>query len=157
MTEDASTPEEEMEDLLRRLEEARLDLMDALGACASHQFQREGADGESIKRALERTADDLNFYYGRLVARAISLPQPPCLQGAEFASLREATVSLQVAHRRFANLLHDLTPADLERAATEGKQGPYTLRQVLELTAAHYRMRAQQVRHIAAGAAKAGH
>ncbi len=149
MTEKA-TPTTELEDLLRRLEEARQALMAALEACDPDHFDREITDAGSIKRALERTSDDLNFYYGRLVARAISLPQPPCLQTAEFGSLREASVALQVAHRRFGNLLHDLVPADLERAAEDPGHGSHTLRQVLEMAAAHYRLRAQQVERIAA-------
>lgn len=150
MREEAPIPASELEDLLQRLQEARQALMDALEACPPEQFAPETREGASIKRALERTTDDLNFYYGRLVARALSLPQPPCLQTADFASLREAVMSLQVAHRRFSNLLHDLVPADLERTASDEEHGTYTLRQVLEMTAAHYRTGAQQVRHILA-------
>lgn len=150
MTEEVSTPASELEGLLRGLREARQALVDALEACDPEHFAQESREGESIKRALEQTVDDLNFYYGRLVARALSLPQPPCLQTAEFASLREAVMSLQVAQRRFSNLLHDLVPADLERTARDEEHGSHTLRQVLERTAAHYRMRAQQVRHIVA-------
>jgi hypothetical protein len=103
---------------------------------------------------LERTVDDLNFYYGRLAARALSLPQPPCMQRAEFMSLREATISLQVAHRRFSNLLHDLIPRDLERTAVDQEHGTYTLKQVLEMAAAHYRLRTQQAQQIAAQASE---
>ncbi len=150
MTEEVSTPAADLGVLLQRLENARESLMAALDACDPEQFPLESAPGESIKRALERTADDLNFYYGRLVARAVSLPQPPCLQTADFASLREAIVSLQVAHRRFSNLLHDLVPADLKRRAVDQEHGTYTLRQLLEMTTAHYRLRAQQVSHILA-------
>ena len=58
--------------------------------------------------------DEVNFYYGRLVARALNLPQPPCMANADFMSLREAAMSLQVAHRRFGNLLHDVLPDDLD-------------------------------------------
>ena len=150
MTEEVSSPASELEDLLRRLDSAREALMDILSDCDPEKFSVETAEGESIKRVLERTADDLNFYYGRLVARAVSLPQPPCLQGADFASLREAIMSLRVAHRRFSNLLHDLVPADLDRTAVDEEHGAYTLRQVLELAAAHYSLRAQQVAHILA-------
>ena len=152
MTEEVSSPASELEDLLRRLDSAREALMDILSDCDPEKFSVETAEGESTKRVLERTADDLNFYYGRLVARAVSLPQPPCLQGADFASLREAVMSLRVAHRRFANLLHDLVPADLDRTAVDEEHGTYTLRQVLELAAAHYSFRAQQVAHILAQA-----
>lgn len=145
MTESSPAPAVEVEELLRRLEEARAAFIAALKEFAPDGFAAESGDGESIKRMLERTSDDLNFYYGRLVARAMSLPQPPCLQKADFSSLREATVALQVAHRRFTNLLHDLTPADLQRQATEPELGSFTMRQVLEMATAHYALRAQQV------------
>ena len=150
MTEEVSTRDSELEALLRRLEEARQALMSTVESCEAKHFEWEADDGESIKRVLERTSDDVNFYYGRLAARAISLPQPPCLLTAEFGSLREAAVALQVAHRRFTNLLHDLVPADLERQAADPEHGSYTLRQVLEMAAAHYRLRAQQVEQVVA-------
>ncbi len=153
MTEEVSSPATELDGLLRRLDSALESLMGVLFDCVPDRFAWETADGDSIKRVLERTADDLNFYYGSLVARTVSLPQPPCLQGADFASLREAVMSLQVGHRRFANLLHDLVPADLDRTATDEEHGTYTLRQVLEMAAAHYSLRAQQVSHILAQAA----
>ena len=145
MTESSSAPPVEVEELLRRLEEARAAFAEALKESDPSRFADEGGDGESVKRMLERTSDDLNFYYGRLVARAMSLPQPPCLQKADFSSLREATVALQVAHRRFANLLHDLMPADLERQAADPELGSFTMRQILEMATAHYALRAQQV------------
>ncbi len=144
MTESSSAPPVEVEELLRRLEEARAAFAEALKECGPDRFAEESGDGESLKRMLERTSDDLNFYYGRLVARAMSLPQPPCLQKADFSSLREATVALQVAHRRFANLLHDLMPADLERQAADPELGSFTMRQILEMATAHYALRAQQ-------------
>ena len=144
----------ELDNLLRRLEEARQNLMEALGICDEQQFESEVAEGEPIKRLLERTADDLNFYYGRLVARAMSLPQPPCLQTADFISLREAVMSLQVAQRRFSNLLHDLVPADLERQAVDEEHGSYTMRQLLEMSTAHYDVRTQQVKRAAAATSK---
>ncbi len=153
MTEEVSTPAPELEALLRRLEEARQALMWTVDSSEAQHFEWEAEDGESIKLVLERTSDDLNFYYGRLAARAVSLPQPPCLYTADFGSLREAAVALQVAHRRFTNLLHDLVPPDLEREALDPEHGRYTLRQVLEMTAGHYRLRAQQVERIAALAA----
>ena len=147
---EGSAPASELDNLLHRIEEARRALMEALEACNAEQFESEVTDGESIKRVLERTADDLNFYYGRLVARAMSLPQPPCLETADFMSLREAVMSLQVAQRRFSNLLHDLVPADLERHAVDEEHGSYTMRQLLEMSAAHYDVRTQQVKRAAA-------
>jgi len=151
MTEGNQGPTRELEDLLRRLEDARVGLMEAIDSCDPSLFEKEH-DGEPIKRLLERTADDLNFYYGSLAARALSLPQPPCLQSADFSSLREAAMSIQVAHRRFANLLHDLVSADLEKVATDQERGTYTLRQVLEMAAAQYNLRRQQIERIAAQA-----
>jgi hypothetical protein len=150
MTEGTPAAALELEDVLRRLEDSRQRLMDSLAGCNTEQFDGEAGDGESIKRTLERTVDDLNFYYGRLVARAMSLPQPPCMQTADFVSQREAVMSLQVAHRRFSNLLHDLIPADLDREAVDAEHGSYTMRQLLEMSAAHYDVRTQQVNRIAA-------
>jgi len=149
MTEGTSPLALELDNLLLRLEEARQSLMGALETCNAEQFEVEAADGESMKRVLERTVDDINFYYGRLVARAMSLPQPPCMQTAEFMSPREAVMSLQVAQRRFSNLLHDLVPADLERQAVDEEHGSYTMRQLLEMSAAHYDVRTQQVKRAA--------
>jgi len=143
-------PQEELEDVLRRLEAAREELVETLQAIDGALFERENTEGDSIKTALERTADDVNFYYGRLTARALNLPQPPCMQKAEFMSLREATLSIQVAHRRFSNLLHDLVPADLGRTASGDDHGEYTLRQILELAIAHYKRRRGQVQDLAA-------
>jgi hypothetical protein len=139
------TARADLEDLLTRLEQAKLALVKALESADPEAFEKEGRDGQSIKRSLERAVDDLNFYYGRLAARALNLPQPPCLTHADFGSLREAIMSLQVAHRRFSNLLHDLLPADLEKVAADPEHGTYTLRQVLEMAAAQYNMRTQQL------------
>jgi hypothetical protein len=148
----ASAPAAGVEKLLRRLEAARAAMMESLKDCEPSLFRAEAADGESLKRWLERTADDVNLYYGRLAARALTLAQPPCIQKADFSSLREATVSLQVAHRRFSNLLHDLSSEDLKREAVDPELGTYTMRQILEMAAAHYDRRAQQI-----NSARAGH
>lgn len=148
MTEATAPDPQELEDILRRLEQARESLIAALNELNADHFQAETGEGESIKRVLERTVDDLNLYYGRLAAKALNLPQPPCLQRAEFSSLREATMALQVAHRRFSGLLHDLIPEDLEKVAKDPEHGAYTLRQILELAAAQYSLRAQQVKRI---------
>ncbi len=145
----------EVERLLRRLEEARASLMGALARADRTRFE-EANNGEPLKRMLELISDDINFYYGRLVARAMSLPQPPCLQKADFSSLREATVALQVAHRRFSNLLHDLMPADLERKGADPELGTFTMRQILEMLTAHYALRAQQVARMPAERPPAG-
>lgn len=146
MTEEAAGPRAEMDEILARLEDAKEDLTRAIEEADPERFQRRNVDGDSLKRVLERAADDLNFYYGHLVARALSLPPPPCTQAADFLSLHEAKMALQVAHRRFTNYLHDLQPSDLERTARDQEHGTYTLRQLLEMAAAHYRLRAQQVR-----------
>ncbi len=149
MAERRAATQSDLEDVLRRLESAREQLIETLTSMDGALFDRPSADGESIKTALERAADDINFYYGRLAARMLNLPQPPCLLKAEFMSLREATLSLQVAHRRFSNLLHDLVPTDLARSTEGDEHEKYTLRQVLELATAHYRLRQQQVRALA--------
>lgn len=153
-TEGNSAATFELEDLLCRLEESRTAFTEAMEECPPEAFAGHDPNSESVRQALERTSDELNFYYGLLAARALNLPQPPCLQKADFLSLREAKISLQVSHRRFTNLLHDLIPADLERTAKDEQGGTYTLRQVLEMAAGQYRLRAQQVRRLVAGAAQ---
>ncbi len=150
MTEAKAAPQVELDDILGRLEAAREELVETLQSTDGALFERENADGESTRTTLERTADDVNFYYGRLAARALNLPQPPCMQKAEFMSLREATLSIQVAHRRFSNLLHDLVPGDLDKTAHGEEHGEYTLRQVLEMATAHYRLRRQQALRLVA-------
>jgi hypothetical protein len=142
---------EQVTDLLHRLDSARVELVRALEATDYETFAEPEPDGESVKRITERTTDDVNFYFGRLAARALNLPQPPCLSRAEFATLREGVMALQVAHRRFSNLLHDLLPEDLAKTVDDPELGSYTLRQVLELAAAQYNQRAQEVRRIAGG------
>jgi len=155
MTNVGSEGKGDVEELLQRLEEAHRSLLEALKNADPERFARPD-DGESVKAIVERTSDDVNFYYGRLTARARSLPQPPCIQRADFSSLREAMAALQVAHRRFTNLLHDLTPSDLARVAADPELGSYTMRQILEMATAHYALRAQQVRQVQAGIAQAG-
>jgi hypothetical protein len=147
---------DELEELLRRLTEANVSLIQALKDSDPDLFGTETSDGESLKQTLERTADDVHFYYGRLVARAMSLPQPPCLMKADFSSLREAAASVQIAHRRLTNLLHDLVPGDLDRKAVDPELGTYTLRQILEMATAHYALRAQQVARLGREIAEAG-
>lgn len=150
MTEGNDGPRFELEDLMRRLDEARTDLVETVGRAPADQFEVQNDEGESIKHALDRTVDEMNFYYGRLVARALNLPQPPCLTRSDFGSAREGSMALQVAHRRFTTRLHDVAPDDLEKVAADPELGTFTLRQVLELAAAQYRMRAQQVQRLAA-------
>jgi len=154
MTE-ARSEKAEVEELLRRLEEAHQSLLEALKSADPERFA-EQAGGDSLKAIVERASDDVNLYYGRLAARAMSLPQPPCLQRADFSSLREAVAALQVAHRRFTNLLHDLTQRDLEREAADPELGTHTMRQILEMATAHYALRAQQVAPADPAAAPAG-
>ena len=155
MTEPRSVAEPDVEDLLRRLAEAHQSLDEALKSADPERFAKQDG-GDSLKEIVERTSDDVNFYYGRLTARALSMPQPPCLQRADFSSLREAVAALQVAHRRFTNLLHDLSPSDLEREGADPELGSYTMRQILEMATAHYALRAQQVAQIEPGTSQAG-
>jgi hypothetical protein len=147
--------EPDVEELLRRLAEAHQSLVEALKSADPERFAKQDG-GDSVKEIVERTSDDENFYYGRLAARAMSLPQPPCLQRADFSSLREALAALQVAHRRFTNLLHDLTPSDLAREAADPELGSYTMRQILEMATAHYVLRTQQLAQIQPGTPQAG-
>jgi len=149
MTQEETISHAELDDILTRLDSSKGALIAVLEASDPEKFNKESPDGETVKHSLERTADDINFYYGRLVARALNLPQPPCLQGAEFGSLIEGTMALQVAHRRFTNLLHDLVPGDLDKVAEEPELGRYTLRQLLEMAAAQYNLRASQVKRLA--------
>ncbi|HEY5639194.1 MAG TPA: hypothetical protein VIW01_04025 [Dehalococcoidia bacterium] len=138
----------ETDDLIERLDGGRLALVEALEASDAAAYATATADGESIKRVNERTVDDVNFYFGRLVARSLNLPQPPDLVRADLGSLREGVMAFQVAHRTLGTLLHDLLPADLEKKAEDPELGSYTLRQVLELAAAQYNQRAQEVRRL---------
>lgn len=155
MTEGNSEATLDLEGLLQRLNEAQQSLIETLKSLDPKQF--EGPDETaSVKRALERTVDDLNFYYGQLTARCLNLPQPPCLGSAEFSGLREATMAVQVAHRRYSNLLHDLLPDDLDKQTTDEQGVTYTLRQLIEMTAAHYNVRARQLRSIGEGASTTG-
>lgn len=154
MTEQSPTAQSDLEELLRRLDEAHQSLIELLKGANVEQFA-EHDGGESLKTISERTSDDVNLYYGRLAARAMSLPRPPCIQRADFSSLREAVAALQVAHRRFTSLLHDLTSDDLARRAEEPELGSYTMRQILEMATAHYVLRAQQVARLKPGTSPA--
>src|SRR3970282_2510872 len=132
VTEETPTAVEEMEGLLGRLRRAHQALMEAMSEASPELFEQQNEEGDSIKRLLERSADDVNFYYGRLVARAVSLPQPPAMEPADFGSLEEAKASLHLAHRRLAHLLHDLTAEDLARPARLENTSVYTLPQGTE-------------------------
>jgi len=146
VTEETPTVVEEMEGLLGRLRRAHRALMEAISEAPPELFQQQNEEGDSVKRLLERSADDVNFYYGRLVAQAVSLPQPPGMEPADFGSLEEAKASIQLAHRRLTNLLHDLTTEDLARTTRLESTSEYTLRQVLETAVAHYKLRADQLK-----------
>jgi hypothetical protein len=156
MSEETPTVIEELEGILSRLQEGLEALMEAIEEAAPDEFERDRQGSDSVKRILERAVDDVNFYYGRLVAKAVSLPQPPYMEAADFTSLREAATALQLAHRRFSNLLHDLRGEDLNRKARLESTSDYTLRQVLETAAAHYRLRTEQIRNARGGSTKGG-
>jgi hypothetical protein len=149
MSKQEATAEPNVEDILARLELAKASLVEALEAADPNGFESDHGDGESIKHSVDRTVDELNFYYGRLTARALNLPQPPCLTRSDVGSLREGTMALQVAHRRFTNLLHDVAADDLAKVAADEELGSYTLQQVLEMAVAQYKMRAHQVQRLA--------
>lgn len=146
MAEQTSRPTEQLQGLLQRLQEGHQALTEAIEHARAQDFAREREGGRSLKWVLERAVDDLNLYYGRLVANALSLPQPPYLEPSDLSSLAEATAALQTAHRRFSNLLHDLRPTDLKRRAAFEAGSEFKLREVLEMTIAHYNLRAEQVR-----------
>lgn len=145
MTEGNSEAALELESILKRLNESQDALLAALKNVDSDRFDVAGPDSPSAKRSLERTVDDLNLYYGSLVANCLNLPQTPLLEKSDFATLREGTMALQVAQRRFTNLLHDILPQDLEKTANDERQAEYSLRQLLEMTAAHYQLRVKQL------------
>ena len=58
MTDAGPETANELEDLLRRLEESQQQLVEALKSADSARFEKETAEGESLKRALERTSDE---------------------------------------------------------------------------------------------------
>lgn len=139
---------EELESLLRRIQEAGEALLRTIDQLNPDRFSTPSSGGDSIKRTLERAVDDINLYYGPLAARALSRPPSPHTHRAELLSLQEARAALEAAHRRFTDLLHDLTPADLDRKTSTEEEGTYTLRQILAMAAAHYQVRAQQLQHL---------
>jgi hypothetical protein len=149
MSRQETTAEPNIEEILTRLDGAKAALVESLEHAESADFTRDHGDGESLKHSLDRTVDELNFYYGRLAARALNLPQPPCLTRSDVGGLREGVMAVQVAHRRFTNLLHDLVPEDLAKVAADDELGSYTLQQVLEMAIAQYTMRAHQVQRLA--------
>lgn len=156
MSEERATAVGGIEELLNRLQEAHRALMEAIDEVAPEMFTRENTEGDSAKRILERSADDVNFYYGRLLAQALSLPQPPGLETADFGSLAEASASVRLAHKHLSKLLHDVTERDLSRTASLESTSEYSLRQVLETAVAHYKLRADQLRNLGGGSANNG-
>lgn len=156
MSDETPTAIEDVEELLDRLQQAHFALMAVIADIAPEQFERENEEGDSIRRILERSTDEVNFYYGRLVSRAVSLPQPPDMEASDLQSPREAMASLEVAHRRLSRLLHDVTAEDLHRTTRLESTAEYTLRQVLETAVAHYRLRADQIRNMSGDQQKGG-
>ena len=144
MSEETPAAVEEIEELLDRLRAAHRSFIAAVTRADPDRFAEQRDDGDSLKRILERSADDVNFYYGQLVARALALPQPP-METADFQSIVDAKSALQLAHRRLTRLLNDISAADLERKTKLESTAEYTLRQVLETVVAHYKLRADQL------------
>jgi hypothetical protein len=141
---------EELLSILARIEATKASLVNALDSADPASFEHRDGEGDSLQMLTQRAIDEVNFYYGKLVARALNLPQPPGLTRADCGSISEGLAALQAAHRAFTNLLHDLVPSDLEKVAADPEHGSYTLRQVLELASAQYALKAQQVRELAA-------
>lgn len=145
MNEETAAETRAVEALLRDIEEAKQALLDACAQVTDEEFNWNLPQGQSIKGTLEKTADDINFFYATLIARALGLPPIPCLRNADFLSIREAIMALQVVHRRLTNLLHDLRPEDLAKTAEAESGAMISLRQALGMTANHYRSQAAQV------------
>jgi len=148
MSDEAPTATGDLEDILDRLREAHEALLAAIDTATPDDFLRETDGEDNAKRILQRAVDEVNHYYGRLVAQAVSLPQPPYLEDADFETLDEASAAIQEAHGRFAKLLHNVSEDDLEKKTSLENTAQYTLRQVLETSAAHYRLRADQIRNL---------
>jgi hypothetical protein len=144
VSEETPAAVDEIEGLLDRLRAAHRSFIAAVNKADPDRFAVANDDGDTLKRILERSADDVNFYYGQLVARALSLPQPP-MEAAHFESLLDAKSALQLAHRRLTRLLNDISAADLDRKSKLESTAEYTLRQVLETVVAHYKLRADQL------------
>ncbi|MBI1884820.1 MAG: DinB family protein [Chloroflexi bacterium] len=137
--------EDELEGLLRRIEEGKQRLIEAIARVSDEEFERQPPRGDSIRRLLEHASDEISFFFNRLLARARGLPPPSCITDAQFFSVREASMALQVVYRRLTNLLHDLTNADLERTAAHEERGAFTLRQVLQMAAGRLTETAERV------------
>lgn len=148
MTHEGPATVQAVEALFRDLEDAKQRLLAVVALVTEEEFAWPPPEGDSIQRTLEKAADDVNFFYGWLVTRIRGLPPIPCLHPADFLSLREASTALQVVHRRFSNMLHDLRPEELERTVSDEGEEPLSLRSILELAAAHYRQRAEQVERL---------
>jgi hypothetical protein len=148
MSDEAPTATGDLEDILDRLRESHEALQDAIGTAEPEDFLRESDGEDSAKRILDRAVDEVNHYYGRLVAKAVSLPQPPYMEDADFGTLDEASAAMEEAHKRFVKLLHDLSEDDLDKTASLENTAEYTLRQVLETSAAHYKLRADQIKNL---------
>jgi|GEM_PF-724419 len=134
--------------LLRDIEEAHRALIDTCGQVSDEAFLWEPPQGGSIKATLEKAADGVSFLYGTLIARARGLPPLACLPNANYLSIREATMALQIVYRRFSNLLHDLRPEDLALTAQDESGSSVSLQRALEMTADHYRSHTAEVQRL---------
>lgn len=148
MDEEVAADIRAVEALLQDIEEAKQALLDACAQVTDEEFDWKLPQGQSIKGTLEKTVDDINFFYATLIARALGLPPIPCLRNADFLSIREAVIALQVVHRRLTNPLHDLRPEDLAKTAQVESGAMISLRQALEMTANHYRSQTAQVQRL---------
>jgi hypothetical protein len=144
------------EELLRRLEEAKVRLLTVLEGTAPEEFAWESGDGRSVRRLLEELADRVNFFFAVQVARARGLPPPACLQRAQYHSPREAAISFQVVHRRLANLLHDLQLQDMGRVVGQESGEGLTLARLIEMAADEYEACARQLADLRAAYRQTG-
>jgi hypothetical protein len=128
-----------VEALLRSLEEAKQHLLDIVAQLTDQEFAWQTPAGDSVQETLEKASDDLAFSYAWLVTRVRGLRPIPCLRSAEFSSIQEASMSLQVAHLRLGNMLHDLQPQELGHLAEQEEAEPLSLGHILEMAVQHYR------------------
>ena len=148
MSDQSAAAAQAVETVLRNMEEAKQHLLDTVAQVMDQEFAWQAPAGGSIKETLEKAADDLTFFYGWLVTRARGLRPIPCLHTAEFLSIREASIGLQVAHRRLASMLHDLRPEELECLLSDEGKEPLSLGRILEMAAQNYRDCAARVQDL---------
>ena len=77
MTDQPQAGNKAIEALLRDLEEAKEGLFGVVSQVTDPEFAWEPPAGDSIKQTLDKTANDISFFYGWLVIRVRGLPLFP--------------------------------------------------------------------------------